>query len=44
MSMGHTQKKLFIDMEIYQKSSYGSDVLSKTNPLPSPIAKHLEFT
>ena len=27
--MEHTQKKWFIDNEIYQKSSYGSDVPSE---------------
>ena len=34
MSVGHAQKKWFIDMEIYQKSSYGSDVPSETYPPP----------
>ena len=34
--MGHTQKKRFIDKEIYQKSSYGSDVPSETYLLPLP--------
>ena len=42
--MGHTQKKQFIDKDIYQKSSYDSDVPSETYPPPSPIPKHLEFT
>ena len=37
MSMGHTQKKRFIDKEIHRKS-YGSDVPSETYP-PLP---HLE--
>ena len=32
--MGHTQKKRFIDKEIYQKLSYGSDVPSETYPPP----------
>ena len=39
MSMGHTQKKDFIDKEMHQKSSYGGDdVPSKTYPpsLPHP--------
>ena len=34
--MGHTQKKRFIDKEIYQKSTYGSDVPSETYPSPFP--------
>ena len=35
--MGRTQKKRFADKEIYQKSSYGSHVLSETPPpLPHP--------
>ena len=34
MSVGHAQKKWFTDMEIYQKSSYGSDVPSETYPTP----------
>ena len=48
--MEHTQKKRFIDKEIYQKSSCGSDVPSETYipsplpPPPCPILKHLEFT
>ena len=41
--MGHTQKKRFIVKEIYQKSSYGSDVASETYPPPSPITKHPEL-
>ena len=41
--MGHTQKKRFIDKEIYRKS-YGSDVPSEIYPPPSPIPKPLEFT
>ena len=36
MSMGHKQKKRFIDKKIYQKSSYGSDVPSETYPLAAP--------
>ena len=44
MSMGRTQKKRFINKEIYQKSTYGSDVPSETYPSPFPISKHLEFT
>ena len=44
MSMGRTQKKWFTDKEIYQKSSYGSDVPRETYPPPLPIEKHLEFT
>ena len=39
MSMAHTQKKDFIDKEMYQKSSYsGDDVPSETYPpsLPHP--------
>ena len=36
MSMGHTQKKRLIDKEIYQKPSYGRDVLSETYPPPPP--------
>ena len=40
----YTQKKRFTDKEIYQKSSYGSHVLSETYPPPSSIPKHLEFT
>lgn len=43
MSKGHTKKKWFIAKVIYQKSSYGSNVSSKTDPAPSPILKHLEF-
>ena len=42
--MEHKKKKQFIDKEIYQKSSYGSDVPSKRYPPPSSIPKHLEFT
>ena len=34
MSMGHRRKKRFIEKEIYQKSSYGSNVPSETYPLP----------
>ena len=34
MSMGHRRKKRFIEKEIYQKSSYGSDVPSETYSLP----------
>ena len=34
MSMGHRRKKRFIEKEIYQKSSYGSDVPSEAYPLP----------
>ena len=37
MSIGHTQKKWFTDKEIYQKSSYGSDVASETYPPPSSL-------
>ena len=46
MSMGHTQKKRFIDKEIHQDSSCGSDAPSETYspPLLSPIPKHLEIT
>ena len=48
MSMGHIhirkKNKRFIDKEIYQKSSYGSDVPSETYPRLFPIPKHLEFT
>ena len=44
MSMEQTQKKRFIDKEIYRKSSYGSDFSSELYPPPSPIPKHLEFT
>ena len=36
MSMRHTQKKRFTDKELYQKSSYGSDVPSWTYPLTFP--------
>ena len=43
MNMRNAQEKRFIDKEIYQKSSYGNDVLSETY-LPSPIPKHAEFT
>ena len=43
MSKGHTKKKWFIAKVIYQKSSYGSNVSSKTDPASSPILKHLEF-
>ena len=39
MSVEHTQKKRFIDKEIYQKSSYGSDVPSETYPPPFPHSK-----
>ena len=38
-----TQKKWFIDKEIYQKSSYGGNVPSETY-FPSPIPKYLEST
>ena len=34
-SMGHRQKKRFIDKEIYQKSLYDSDVTSETYSSPS---------
>ena len=39
MSVVRTQKKQFIDKEIYQKSSYGSDEPSETYALPFPITK-----
>ena len=39
-----TQKKQFIDKEVYEKSSYAIDVSSETYSPPSPIPKHLEFT
>ena len=32
MSMEHTQKKRFIDKQIHQKSSYGSDIPSEIYP------------
>ena len=41
--MGNTQKKQFIDKEIYQKS-YGSNVPNETYPPSSIILKYLEFT
>ena len=36
MNMGHSQKKRSTDKEIYQKSSYDSDVPSQTFPCLSP--------
>ena len=43
MNMRNAQEKRFIDKKIYQKSTYGNDVLSETC-LPSPIPKHAEIT
>ena len=37
MSMGHTQKKRFIDKEIHQDSSCGSDAPSETYSPPPPV-------
>ena len=45
--MEHTQKKRFIDKEIYQKSSCGSDVPSETyipSPLPHPETSRIYLT
>ena len=41
MGHTHTQKKQFIDKEIYQKLSYCSDVLGETYPPPSPLPNNL---
>ena len=44
--MGYTQKKRFTDKEIYQKSSYGSDVPIETYPppLPHPETSRIDLT